>query len=212
MSPLPTMSIRCHPEHQRLLRDVAAALRTRPEIAAAVAALLAEPGTAPLPMPMPAPDLAAVLARLETIERWIAERNTDVTRSGETPDGAAERNTGATRYVTRAAVAAPSDHPPAAAVTPDAPPPESDTETTLGRPGKAAGAAEAATDTSGTSGTTDALGAAGEPGKRTRLSGEAKAARAAEIRRRRAAGESAVTIAAALGISVATVNRDASGA
>lgn len=91
----------------------------------------------------------------------------------------------------------------------DAPSPETAPETTLAAPTLAAGAVEAAT---GTSGTTDALGAAGEPGKRTRLSGEAKAARAAEIRRRRDAGESAVTIAAALGISVATVNRDASGA
>jgi hypothetical protein len=211
MSPLPTMSIRCHPEHQRLLRDVAAALRTRPEIAAAVAALLAEPGTAPLPMP--APDVAAVLARLETIEHWIAERNTDVTRdatrSGETPGSAAERNTSATHAVIRSADAAPSDHTPEAAITPDAPPPKFATETTLAAPTLAAGAVEAATATSGT---TDALGAAGEPGKRTRLSGEAKAARAAEIRRRRDAGESAVTIAAALGISVATVNRDASGA
>ena len=77
MPPLPTMSIRCPPEFQRLIRDVAAALRTRPGIAVAIAALLAEPGTAPLPTP--APDLADVLNRLEAVEHWIAERNTSAT-------------------------------------------------------------------------------------------------------------------------------------
>ena len=73
MSPLPTMSLRCPQEHQQLVRDLARSLRTRPDLAHAVQALLAEGALAP-----GAPSaLAEVLARLEAVERWIAERNTD---------------------------------------------------------------------------------------------------------------------------------------
>lgn len=77
MSPLPTMSVRCRPEHQPLVRSIARALRDRPELADELAALLARPVAGPS-LAAPSPDLANVIARLDAIERWIAECNTNV--------------------------------------------------------------------------------------------------------------------------------------
>ena len=91
----------------------------------------------------------------------------------------------------------------------DASPPESAAGTPPEAPRAPADVAEAA---AGPIGTDDAPGATGEPGKRVRLSGDAKAAQVAEVRRRRSAGESAKAIAAALAISVANVNRALAGA
>lgn len=111
MSPLPTMSVRCLPEYQPLVRAVARALRDTPDLACALATLLAQPAAAPLAVS--SPDLAGMLARLEAVERWIVERNTDATRNvtqvafAETaeegpPSGdATDSNTAATRCVTR---------------------------------------------------------------------------------------------------------------
>ncbi len=81
MPPLPTMSLRCQPEHQALIRDIARNLRTRPELAGALAALLSEAAPAALAPSVP----ADVLARLEAVERWIAERNTDALQSAVRP-------------------------------------------------------------------------------------------------------------------------------
>ena len=72
MSPLPTMSLRCPPEHQALVRDLARALRTRPDLVPAVQALLAEGAPA---LAAASPVLADVVARLEAVEQWIAKRN-----------------------------------------------------------------------------------------------------------------------------------------
>lgn len=111
MSPLPTMSVRCRPEHQPLVRAVARALRDTPDLAGALATLLAQPAAAPLTVS--SPDLADMLARLEVVERWIAERNTDATRDvtqvavteateeGPPSGGATDSNTAATRCATR---------------------------------------------------------------------------------------------------------------
>jgi|GEM_PF-6062423 len=72
MSPLPTISLRCSPEHQPLIRNIARALRTRPDLASTLAALLAEGTSIPV---MPSPILTDVVARLEAVERWITECN-----------------------------------------------------------------------------------------------------------------------------------------
>lgn len=89
MSPLPTISLRCAPEHAALIRDIARTLRTRPDLAVTLAALLADAS----PSAAPAPVLADVLARLEAVERWIAERNTPVLRCGAADDEAASSGT-----------------------------------------------------------------------------------------------------------------------
>lgn len=82
MSPLPTMSLRCLPEHQSLVRDIARQLRTRPGLAAAVGALLAEDAAT---VPAPSPAVTDLVARLEAVEHWIAERNAAVLRPDEAP-------------------------------------------------------------------------------------------------------------------------------
>lgn len=112
MSPLPTMSVRCLPEHQPLVRSIARALRDRPALADTIGALLAQPDAWPTAA-VPSPDMAAILARLEAVERWIVERNTDATRdvtqvavaetAEEVPSlgDATDSNTAATRCATR---------------------------------------------------------------------------------------------------------------
>lgn len=120
MSPLPTISLRCAPEHAALIRDIARALRTRPGLADALAALLADAS----PSAAPAPVLADVLARLEAVERWISERNTPVLRCSAAddeagsavpapaPEGNADAMQGNTPTVAPAAPeAAPTAHP-----------------------------------------------------------------------------------------------------
>lgn len=88
--PLPTMSLRAAPEHHAIIREVAAALRTRPELVAALRDLLAgqpdNAGRVP-------DDIAALRARLEAVERWIAER--------DRPQASATPGKGATRPATR---------------------------------------------------------------------------------------------------------------
>jgi hypothetical protein len=84
--------------------------------------------------------------------------------------------------------------------------PESDTRTPLEAAGVPAGAVGAAGAGTGAADSTDVPGATGA--LRKRLSGDAKAERAAEITRRLAAGESKPDIMSAMGISLATLNRD----
>lgn len=90
MAPLPTMSLRCQDEHKALIRDLARALRTRPDLAGTIAALLADDAGASASQ---SPVLADVVARLDAVERWIAGRNMDAmprdaarTSSADTPE------------------------------------------------------------------------------------------------------------------------------
>ncbi len=84
-----------------------------------------------------------------------------------------------------------------------------DTEMPTEAAGVPAGAFDAAGAGTGADDSTDVPGGAGAG--RKRLAGDAKAERAADIKRRLAAGESKPDIMAALGISVATLNRALAG-
>jgi ribosome-binding protein aMBF1 (putative translation factor) len=68
------MSLRCSPEHQQLIRDLARALRTHPRLAESLGALLARYDSQWEPAHL---DLAEITRRLEAVEHWIAERNTN---------------------------------------------------------------------------------------------------------------------------------------
>ena len=83
--------------------------------------------------------------------------------------------------------------------------PVSDTGTPLEAAGESAGVVDAASAVAGAHDSTNAPGATGAA--RKRLAGDAKAERAADIKRRLAAGESKPDIMTALGISMATLNR-----
>ena len=67
--PLPTMSLRAAPEHQQLIRDIATALRTRPELAHVLRDVLqSQYGIAPRNTDV----LQSILDRLAALERSIA--------------------------------------------------------------------------------------------------------------------------------------------
>ena len=83
--------------------------------------------------------------------------------------------------------------------------PVSDTETPLEAAGESAGVVDAMGAGAGADDSTDVPGGAGAP--RKRLSGDTKAERAADIKRRLASGESKADIMTALGISLATLYR-----
>jgi hypothetical protein len=67
--PLPTMSVRAPPEHHQLIRDIAMALRTRPELADVLRDVLqTQDGIAPRNTDV----LQSILDRLAALERSIA--------------------------------------------------------------------------------------------------------------------------------------------
>jgi hypothetical protein len=67
--PLPTMSLRAPPEHHQLIRDIAMALRTRPELADVLRDVLqTQDGIAPRNTDV----LQSILDRLAALERSIA--------------------------------------------------------------------------------------------------------------------------------------------
>src|SRR3954467_21683 len=67
--PLPTMSVRASPEHHQLIRDIATALRTRPELADVLRDVLqAEHGVAVRNTNV----LQSILDRLTALEEWAA--------------------------------------------------------------------------------------------------------------------------------------------
>lgn len=115
MPPLPPISLRCAAEHAPLIRAVARALRSRPELAPALEALLAA-GAAD---PAPAPILADILERLSVVERALAERAA-APEPVPQPDPA-EVATAVLRRATEAvnAATAPDPAPPADPEAPD---------------------------------------------------------------------------------------------
>lgn len=141
---------------------------------------------------VPADALGPVLARLERLERAVFV--------------AGVADIGAT--VTIAPVMADtSDTADTELTEPSCPTrsPESNTEMPTEAAGVPAGAVAAAGAGTGADDSADVPGGAGAG--RKRLAGDAKAERAADIKRRLAAGESKPDIMSALGISVATLNR-----
>ena len=169
---------------------------------------------------VPGAIFGAVLARLERLERAVfvadmagtADTGATVTIALDTADMADMADKSDTLAVVAnclmagesSAMADTADTKPTEPSCPTRSP-ESDTETPMEAVGVPAGAFDAA---GAGAGADDSTGIPGAPGAgRKRLAGDAKAERAADIKRRLAAGESKPDIMTALGISLATLNR-----
>jgi hypothetical protein len=166
---------------------------------------------------VPADVFGAVLARLERLERAVfvaamsdtADAGATVTIALDTADVSDKSDALAVAAPCQMAgeSSAMADTADTKTTEPSCPTrsPVSDTETPMEAAGVAAGVVDAAGAGAGADDSTGIPGGAGAG--RKRLDGTAKAERAADIKRRLAAGESKPEIVKALGISIATLNR-----
>lgn len=159
---------------------------------------------------VPGAVFGAVLARLERLERavFVADMKSAVVIAPVVAD-TSDKSDALAVVATCQMAGVMADTADTETTEPSCPTgsPESDTETPVEVAGVPGGVVDAAGAGAG-AGADDSTGIPGAPGAgRKRLAGDAKAERAADIKRRLVAGESKPDIMTALGISLATLNR-----